>query len=81
MKTWVQVQATRSADAIRLGDSRALHGPGQFIAPHGIPCDSQGSLDISEVWRLARLLSFPVTPVPDPPITLQNLVMSPEESR
>jgi DNA-binding beta-propeller fold protein YncE len=38
---------------VRLGDIRGGEGPGQFIAPHGLSMDSQGSLYVAEVsWTI-----------------------------
>jgi DNA-binding beta-propeller fold protein YncE len=67
--------ADRQGKALaRLGGIRPGHGPGRFIAPHGIAVDSAGDLYVAEVSLTAWQSTFPDEPVPEQPRTVQKLV-------
>jgi len=57
-----------------LGGVNAGNEPGKFMAPHGLACDSTGSIYVAEVSRSAWSVTFPDQPVPSDLRSLQKLV-------
>ncbi len=58
---------------VRLGDIRPGTRPGQFVSPHGLSVDSQGSIYVGEVSYTAWPALFPDLPALKPLRTLQKL--------
>ena len=63
----------------QLGGARAGNEPGQFLSPHGIAVDSQGSIYVGEVSRTAWGNYNPGVPEPDPLHCLTKLTKVAQE--
>jgi len=57
----------------RVGTEIAGHGPGRFIAPHGLAIDSRGDLYVAEVADIAWRGMFAGQPMPNPLRSLHKL--------
>ncbi|MYS21820.1 NHL repeat-containing protein [Streptomyces sp. DvalAA-14] len=57
----------------RIGTDTAGVGPGQFLSPHAMACDSRGDLYVAEVGETAWPQLFPGEPLPQPLRCLQKL--------